>query len=203
MVEVPRADGGSYCVDATEVTNAKYEQFLAASPSTSAQPPGCEWDSTYVPAYGWPGGPNLPVVNVDWCDAFAYCAWAGKRLCGAVDGGTVPLSEASQSAQSQWYMACSRGGERDFPYGSQPDGMACNSYGMEPVASSPCCEGGYDGIFDMAGNVAEWEDACAGNSESDECLVRDVFLGGVGCYYGEAVPRNVVAGILGFRCCSP
>ena len=154
MVEVPRVDGGSYCVDATEVTKRMYEQFLAASPSAANQPAGCEWNSTYGPPGPGPGGPDLPATYVDWCDAHAYCAWAGKRLCGAIEGGSLPFDEAAQSNQSQWYMACSRGGELDFPYGDYSDSTACrvgSIISQEPVAFRPCCEGGYGGISIWSG----------------------------------------------------
>jgi formylglycine-generating enzyme required for sulfatase activity len=37
----------------------------------------------------------------------------------------------------------------------------------------PFCEGGYPGIWDMAGNVWEWEDSCATTAGAeDTCQVR-------------------------------
>jgi hypothetical protein len=35
------------------------------------------------------GSGNFPITNVDWCDAYAYCAGIGKRLCGKIGGGTL------------------------------------------------------------------------------------------------------------------
>jgi sulfatase modifying factor 1 len=69
----------TFCIDATEVTNAQYRAFLAAKGSDlGGQPETCTWNTSYLPGV-WPVPPTLdgfPVVTVDWCDAHAYCAWA-------------------------------------------------------------------------------------------------------------------------------
>jgi formylglycine-generating enzyme required for sulfatase activity len=210
-----------FCIDSTEVTNNQYLAFLvAAHGDTSGQIPACSWNTTYAPGTPWPaptGQESNPVANVDWCDAYAYCRWAGKRLCGAVGGGTVPTGQGSMAGKDQWYTACSHFADsiHDYPTGNTYDIVNCNNFDHEagatvPVASLPC-EGGYDGIFDMAGNVREWEDFCdtsggdAGGAK-DNCITRggsyhesyqgtrcDAFLG-----YG----RQTMAPQMGFRCCS-
>ena len=93
MVAVPRPGGGTYCMDSTEVTRDQYKAFAGISPS--GQPAFCGWNTTYTPVQKtggqcskgeWPPGSNgaLPVVCVDWCDAYMFCKWAGKRLCSMI-----------------------------------------------------------------------------------------------------------------------
>jgi formylglycine-generating enzyme required for sulfatase activity len=41
-------------MDATEVTNAQYAEFLDAGVAVSPQSAGCAWNATYVPSEGWP-----------------------------------------------------------------------------------------------------------------------------------------------------
>jgi hypothetical protein len=150
-------DGGTFCVDETEVTNAQYAVFVAAKAGDmSGQPPVCATNTTYNPTVPFdPGQENFPASYIDWCDALAFCAWAGKRLCGQRADG-----------RSEWYVACSHDGERIYPYGNAYDPSACNGDGRNksPIAvrSSPGCVGGYEGVFDLSGNVSEWEDACDG-----------------------------------------
>ena len=92
MVPMILPTGGSFCADSTEVTRWQYAAFLAARYPLSEQPLHCAWNDSYVPWY-WQEQTrdDLPAVSMDWCDARAYCAWAGKRLCGRVGGGTVSL----------------------------------------------------------------------------------------------------------------
>lgn len=196
-------------MDATEVSNAQYAQFLAASPATSGQLPECAWNTSYVPALSWPatGKDEYPVVYVDWCDAYAYCKWAQKRLCGKIGGGTNAYDEHALATRSQWYNACSAGGTKTYPYGSTYSGTACN--GDEngvgatlPAGSKLTCEGGYPGLFDLSGNVREWEDSCSGAT----CRLRGgSFEYGttyLACGLSNYDDRDDNSGYVGFRCCS-
>lgn len=206
-------DLGTHCIDATEVTVAQYLAFLAVSPG--GQPAECAWNQSYVPAGGAPPSSQLPIANVDWCDARAYCAWAGKRLCGKIGGGALPYASYTDPASSQWQAACSGGGVNAFPYGNAFSASACNGQGSglgtsAPVGSVAGCKGTmapYDAVRDLSGNVWEWEDACtAASGASDTCRVRggsfnnpQAFLG---CAADYALPRQAAFSSVGFRCCS-
>ncbi len=213
MVQVP----GGYCIDSTEVTNAQYAAFVAAAVSTGGQDAWCTWNTTFTPSGGWPGTgkDGYPVAYVDWCDAYAFCKWAGKRLCGKIGGGANAFGDYANPTASQWYASCSAGGTRTYPYGSAYQGTTCNGADYPGSASISAgsatgCEGGYPGIFDLSGNVWEWEDSCKGTTgNGDYCRLRggsflnvDVapFLA---C--GSNMPdyyRSNQYGHVGFRCCS-
>jgi formylglycine-generating enzyme required for sulfatase activity len=156
------------CIDKTEVTQAQYSAFLASNPSTAGQPSGCSGNTSFTPScqYTPVNTPERPVVCVDWCDAFAYCKTFGKRLCGQIGGGSVALASGADPTKSQWYFACSQSGARTYPYGSLFDKSACvgldnSSYvATQNVGTLPACQGGYPLLYDMSGNVSEWEDSC-------------------------------------------
>jgi hypothetical protein len=203
---------GDYMVDGTEVTAAQYNQFLDVEfdPEYFAQllPQGCEFKTDFTPD-AFPGEPSeaIPVVGVDWCDAFAYCTWAGKHLCGAIGGGAAPLNEVQNPATNEWYRACTGGGISNYPYGLMYDPTACNTSDagwnqLTDVAGLPNCEGGYDGIFDMSGNVWEWTNSC---NDQDECQRRggSRFSNGPNsrCAIDSLRPRNLRDESQGFRCC--
>lgn len=217
----------SFCIDSTEVTVADYKAFVAAAPdaSASSQIAECAWNTSYEPSAVAADG--TPQVGIDWCDAYAYCAWAGKRLCGKVENGRDPgskltASELASAAVSQWFIACSNGGKQNFPYGGARTPGACNfkeaDAGKQPVPSpgeaDAACMGGYDGIYDMLGNVWEWIDYCQapdggvdGGSAKMECYVRGgsftVTESGVDCRTnGVGATRDGRSGEIGFRCCS-
>lgn len=211
-------EDGNYWIDSTEVTNSAYADFLAAQPSSAIQPAQCSFNGTYVPTNQWPATDRADhaVAWVDWCDAYAYCAWAGKRLCGAIDGGATPYASFKNAAVSQWYNACSAGGTVVYPYGSDYDAEACNGGVIEgessgdpwPAGSQASCQGGVEGLFDMSGNLWEWEDSCAtSDGVGDLCRARggsfwssDLSLrcqGATADHSRSNVNRN-----LGFRCCS-
>jgi formylglycine-generating enzyme required for sulfatase activity len=132
----------------TETTNAQYARFLQ---DTGHQPP-LYWQDKNLNA------PNQPVVGVTWDDAVAYCRW---------------LTQATRlphqlPTEAQW-EAAARGGLTGRPYpwgapGPEAGGQLRANYRREglagegerftlPVGSFP--PNGF-GLYDMAGNVAEW-----------------------------------------------
>ncbi|MFO0759458.1 MAG: SUMF1/EgtB/PvdO family nonheme iron enzyme [Byssovorax sp.] len=147
MVAVPIiGGGGAYCIDENEVTNADYKPFYDDNPKIDNLPPGCE-KNAYAPYDNWPpakGQESLPVVYVDWCDAYAFCAWkeirdgAGirKHLCGKIGGGQNETAASADATASEWYNACSTQGMNDYPYGHTYKEKACNGadfFAVEPM----------------------------------------------------------------------
>ena len=203
-----------YCIHKTEVTNDQHAAFLAANVPTQTQSQECAWNSSYVPKYLWPpNGPrgNYPVTYVDWCDASAYCKWAGMRLCGNVNGGPLDPADATSPNADAWYNACSNGGVLTYPYGNSFNTEACGGmFAQDAVAvkGNAGCEGGVDNVFDLSGNVAEWEDACNMTTGPDDmCLVRggsyDSFQPAkFACTAAEPMKRSAAYNDVGFRCCS-
>lgn len=214
MIEVPVAGSCPFCIDSTEVTNAQYAGFLAAKGSdTSGQPTQCAANTSFTPDGGWPatGKDDFPVTFVDWCDAYAYCAWAGKRLCGKIGGGPNAMNDFVDAQSSQWHSACSKGGTQSMPYGTFYVPSNCNGYASGlgttvAVASKPDCVGGYPGIFDMSGNVAEWEDSCLADTPNATCRLRGGHWNSTGqdlsCGVNSSTPRNDSGPNVGFRCCA-
>ena len=169
MIVVPSLNpSGSYCIDSTEVTQAQYKAFLDANVAPSTQPSFCASNTSFYPdlvqnecashPFDPTGAPTMPAACVDWCDAYAFCAWAGKRLCGEIghDAGPLDPQLINAAVHSQWFNACSQEGKLVYPYGNAYDASACNGADQPvrvvvPVATMPGCVGGYPGIFDMSG----------------------------------------------------
>jgi hypothetical protein len=217
---------GSFCIDSTEVTNRQYLEFLSSKGSDmSGQPTACKWNTSYIPSsedVAWPfpmGHDNYPVSNVDWCDAYMFCSWSGKRLCGKIGGGRLAsVAAATAPASAQWMHACSAGGLRSYPYSGAFSRTACNTDApttaamyVEEVKKRATCEGGYSGLFDMGGNLEEWIDACDKDATRDDsCGIAGStsFMGTLtandltcsGSIFGEK--RDTQYYLLGIRCCA-
>lgn len=213
------------CVDSTEVTQAQYQQFLTArNGKTDGQDPECAWNVVHSPSLMCTFDPvnmgSFPVNGIDWCDAKAFCKWAGKRLCGGGNGGliaTYTISDLQMSEVSEWTAICSHNGERAYPYGTSLQPEACNGgehsgtpRAVVAVGTTPGCEGGYPGIFDLAGNVHEWEDACypisGTGTRADKCWIRGGSYHDLdnSCTSAWELSRDYVDYLcdIGFRCCA-
>lgn len=202
--------GGAFCIDATEVTNEQFAEYAKLPPSITL-PERCMGVVQKYP--GTVGDAKAPQFNVGWCDAFAFCAWAGKRLCGVLDKAK-PLG----GDNSEWSYVCTQGGSTAFPYGDAHDPGACvigKTAGdalPEPVASFAGCAGKtepYASVFDLSGNVSEWVDECEGTrcralggyfGDTDTQALRCASINsGTGMTVSHEV-STVLRG-LGFRCC--
>jgi formylglycine-generating enzyme required for sulfatase activity len=204
---------GPFRIDSTEVTNAQYQQFVKAKGGDmSGQPPNCAANTSYEAGAPFMAGQeNLP-VGCNWCDAYMYCAWAGKHLCGSLDGGPSSPLSATNAQEDAWFYACSHAGDgiHPYPYGAGYQPVTCNGFdyaggkGRIAVGTLPGCVGGFSGIYDMSGNVWEWEDACSDAG----CAYRG---GGYGTHspslqctgLNVVSPTSAFGDLVGFRCCSP
>jgi formylglycine-generating enzyme required for sulfatase activity len=226
-------DGGSFGIDATEVTECQYAHWLATNPSTTAQRALCAWNSSFAPdvplamfcdgTFDPVHDPTLPVVCVDWCDAVGYCEAQGGRLCGKIGSGSNGFNDFANASLSQWFAACSVGGMFKYPYGNTYDGSACVGYDYDgvpgyqaatdvvrPVGSATRCHAAppLNGLFDMSGNVDEWEDGCQLGSFGtvDQCPIRggDYFDNFQLLACDAALQHRDRSGMdpaVGFRCC--
>ena len=215
--------GSPFCIDSTEVTVGQYKQFVAAVTAgyTPVSAPRCAWNTTFaMPASTFCTMPDdFPASCVNWCQAYSFCAWSGKHLCGALLGGSIPYASALDVGVASWAAACTSGGANTYSFGNtymsycnMPDPANDGGTG-EPlaVASEPQCVGPA-GVFDLLGNASEWVDSCqidmasatgdtdicdhlgGASSSYKACLILDNDVRGVGEYDGYP---------LGFRCCSP
>ena len=124
-----------FYLDATEVTNAEWEQCVAAQSCR----PKSEAVRSKHPDFD---GPAQPVTGISWDDARAYCLWRGKRL----------------PREAEFERAVRGTDDRRFPWGNDPpthDKTVFASARPENVATHPGGRGPY-GHDDLAGNAWEW-----------------------------------------------
>jgi len=154
------------------------------------------------------------------CDAWAYCSWAGKRLCGRIGG---QHSSGTANVQfDEWSYACANGSAAtQYPYGQTFDPTICNTGTLDAGAtlqapmSFPRCHGtdaGFDQVFDLSGNIAEYDDWASSYTFTDDSGLAVVHSLG-GSYENDSPsscdsPSTQFGQIhrafdnAGFRCCA-
>lgn len=227
MVELPTGR----CIDWFEIKRVEYDEFVKLDHPTP-DIAGCENNQTFEPGCEWPGfaealaarakGQNYdyatiarPATCVDWCDAAAYCAVKDQYLCGNRLDEAVPFEDFADPSKSSWSLACTQAGSTAYPYGASYSAGKCVDYttndGARPERTdrdSSCngTSGNFACIFDLSGNVAEWENSCDGPGEDAACRVRG------GSYLDSGADVSCAASAtrsrldntdpsVGFRCC--
>jgi formylglycine-generating enzyme required for sulfatase activity len=114
----------------TEVTVAAYRRFVG---STGTQMPAAPNFNA-----GW-NNQDMPIVNVTWDEATAFCGWAGGRL----------------PTEAEWEYAA-RAGSTEARYGSLDEVAwhSANSGGRTHEVAQKRANG--FGLYDTLGNVWEW-----------------------------------------------
>ncbi len=201
-----------FWIDRTEVTNAQYQQCVAAGVCQS--PAVC--DRGEPPLQAAPEA-NHPVVCVTWHEAQAYCEWAGARL----------------PTEAEWEYAARGPGGNVYPWGNTFDGTLSNYCDVncdKPSANTAVDDGhaqsapvgsyprgaSWCGALDLVGNVFEWTADWIGDYPSTAQVNptgpetgREKVIRGGGWHYPQASLRGVARATiapdkrynpLGFRC---
>lgn len=176
---------GEFYIDATEVTNLHFSQFVeatgyvtdaeriqpgfgkkggtvfttptATSPQWWSFVEGANWRHPEGPKSSITGRENDPVVQVSHADAKAYAKWAGREL----------------PTEHMWELAAKGGSDTFYVWGDEraPNGIEqANTWqGAFPVQNTNadgyflrapvgCFKPNGFGVYDMIGNVWEWTD---------------------------------------------
>jgi formylglycine-generating enzyme required for sulfatase activity len=127
----------------TEITVAAYALFVAKT-----KPPGVALTHVLQAPFFNPGwqSPFQPVVDVKWSEAQDYCRWANG------DQGRLPT-------EAEWEWAARGGSEaRIYPWGDAITPREAKFHGEGAESPVEVCRFPPNpfGLYDMAGNVAEW-----------------------------------------------
>jgi formylglycine-generating enzyme required for sulfatase activity len=138
-----------FWIDRYEVTNAAYQEFVAAGGYTTPalwSEAGQAWlsrkDPTKLPAKCPSTQPDQPRACVNWYEAEAYATWRGGRL----------------PTEAEWEYAARGPESRRYPWGQDFDTKRANvvaAVALKAVGRYP--DGvSWVGAHDMSGNAMEW-----------------------------------------------
>ncbi len=129
-----------FYIDQSEVTNASYSRFLKAT----------GYSKPFVPVFDDDPAkllhPEQTAVGMTWDSAAGYCLWAGKRL----------------PTEAEWEKAARGETRRVWPWGDTFSDQSANIKGEFDGYIYTAPPGQFEsgrspyGIYDMAGNGAEW-----------------------------------------------
>lgn len=234
MTRVDVPERSCVWMDRTEVTVEQYQRWQSDvdSDSIAWEPDWCTWKRTRTDPIGdpedacaaellhfdlQPFAPRKPMRCVDFCEAEAFCRFAGKRIC--YDPGGLGV-QGPRGFPQEWQLACTNGLTTRYPWGN-PEADVCNvgQSATECIGASATCGPlavGQEaecvnerGIVDLTGNVAEWVFSCnfPDSDEPDQpsgCLARG---GGYDepletCQRELIIANDTRTPSLGFRCCA-
>lgn len=136
--------GRAFAMNETEITNAQYRRFVAATGHRPA----------FYDRHPVLGLPDHPVVGVSFADAEAFCAHYGLKL-----------------PSEREYERAARGTQgAHFPWGDEPVDATRANYGRDPCCDKDAGDGdkmtaparsfplgaSREGVFNLVGNVWEW-----------------------------------------------
>jgi formylglycine-generating enzyme required for sulfatase activity len=176
------AQVAGFWIDRTEVTNAQFARFVAATGYVSAAErvgaapvfhkpaaaevaardyawwrlvPGADWRHPQGPASSSAGKPNQPVVQVSHADALAYAHWLGHSLPSEMQWEYAAKAHRDDSALHHEPRDAQGKPSANFWQGEFPTKNTLQD-GFETSAPVGCYAPNSFGLFDMLGNVWEW-----------------------------------------------
>ena len=195
----------AYYIDKYEVTNEAYQKCVDADICT---PQSYTYSATRKEHYNNPEFSNYPVIYITWEMANLYCEWRGAHL----------------PTEAEWEKAARGTDARLYPWGNE---FGCSYANMviqgEQCVGDTTSVGSYEtgispyGLYDMAGNVAEWTSSIFkpypydqnDGREDPSIYINHIVRGGTWYYTDETYSRTTKHDALptmtrdpdiGFRC---
>lgn len=203
-VDIPQ-----FWIDRYEITIAEFNKHCIASFDVLAEPCG-DAISSYRPELV--ENPQQPRVGISWERAMIFCAARGTRL----------------PTEAEWEYAASGPDKLFFPWGNEfnPDYLHSSEDVYPPTTTYPVGSvpqnQSWIGVYDMAGNAAEWVedrflprfltsltlDEVPISVRSHDAEIRRVTRGGssdgrpwpMTTFYRESERQTVGSEYIGFRC---
>jgi serine/threonine-protein kinase PpkA len=149
-----------FAIGSREITLAEYDKYTQNTNQLQVDPDENERDS-------------LPVNEISWQEAQAYTRWLSQQT-----GQVYRLPTADE-----WEYAARAGTESRYYWGAQNASKranckaGCDSKWSGFFRGKPAPVGSFDanpwGLFDTAGNLAEWVAGCAVNNSKDTQTTGD------------------------------